>query len=154
MKDVKTNRESVQEKTEELNLNKQKFNGCIIVFISIIVFVVIGIYAMKILDHVPQKIDSQIKGEYTIKLYSTSSPVWPFGPQDCRIVLTRNNKNISIIDFELRNDGKSMNEHNWKVNWENDKVMVTIIGEEQKDEIYYLYYNGKTFQIEADMEQK
>ena len=141
---------------KESNLNKHKFNGCIklcfIAFISIIVFIVMGIFMMEFLDHIPRSIDSQINGQYIIKLYSTSSPEWPFGPQDGRISLTRNNKNISFIDFVLKNDGKSMNESNWKVNWENDKVMVTIIGEEQKDEIYYLYYNGQIFQIEANME--
>lgn len=69
--------------------------------------------------------------------------MWPFGPQNGRVVLKENKKTISTIDFLLSNDGKNMDYSNWKVDWKNDKVIVTIIGEEQKKETYYLYYNGE-----------
>ena len=76
-------------------------------------------------------------------MQATSSPDWPFGSQDGRIVLKdNNNKKISSVDFVLSNDGKSMCESNWKVDWNEESVIVTIMGEEQKDAIYTLYYNG------------
>lgn len=60
-----------------------------------------------------------------------------------RIVLKdNNNKKICSVDFSLSNDGKSMCESNWKVDWNDESVIVTIMGEEQSDALYTLYYNG------------
>ena len=36
-----------------------------------------------------------------------------------------------------------MDEDNWKVKWETDKVVITMMGEEQTDKIYILYYNDE-----------
>ncbi|MDO5150031.1 MAG: hypothetical protein Q4D76_11625 [Oscillospiraceae bacterium] len=57
------------------------------------------------------------------------------------------------INFELQNDGKGMDENNWKVEWKTDKVIVTITGEEQTDEIFFLYYNGETENATSDSSQ-
>ncbi|MDE6834482.1 MAG: hypothetical protein K2J39_09615 [Ruminococcus sp.] len=57
--------------------------------------------------------------------------------------MKNNSRKICKVDFVLFNDGKSMDEDNWKVKWETDKVIITIMGEEQTDEIYNLYYNGE-----------
>lgn len=35
-----------------------------------------------------------------------------------------------------------MCESNWKVDWSDESVIVTIMGEEQSDALYTLYYNG------------
>ena len=65
------------------------------------------------------------------------------GSQDGRIVLKdNNNKKICSVDFSLSNDGKSMCESNWNVEWSEESVIVTIMGEEQPDALYRLYYNG------------
>jgi len=66
-----------------------------------------------------------------------------FRKGDGRVVLKENKKTISTIDFLLSNEGKNMDYSNWKVDWKNDKVIVTIIGEEQKNETYYFYYDGE-----------
>lgn len=46
-----------------------------------------------------------------------------------------------------------MDENNWKVEWKTDKVIVTITGEEQTDEIFFLYYNGETENATSDSSQ-
>ena len=135
--------------------NKQKFisclKGCLILFLGIIIVIFGAIFAIGIIDHIPQIVDSQVNEEYAIELYSKSSPDWPFGPQDGKIVLKKNAKTICQVDFELWNDGKNMNQSNWKVDWKNDKAIVTIIGEEQKDEVYYLYYDGELPEMNSDL---
>ena len=68
-----------------------------------------------------------------------------------KIVLKKNAKTIGQVDFELWNDGKNMNQSNWKVDWKNDKAIVTIIGEEQQDEVYYLYYDGELSEMNSDL---
>ena len=65
--------------------------------------------------------------------------------------MIKNAKTICQVDFELWNDGKNMNQSNWKVDWKNDKAIVTIIGEEQKDEVYYLYYDGELSEMNSDL---
>lgn len=135
--------------------DKQKSSGCLkwclIVFIGIVILIVTGLLAIEILDHIPRIIDTQANEQYIIELKATSSPDFPFGSQDGRIVLKDNKKTISSIDFELRNDGKGMDAYNWKVDWKDDRVMVTIIGEEQQDELYCLYYNGDVSNLSSDL---
>lgn len=135
--------------------NNSKSNGCLkgclIAFIVFIGFIIIVIVGIKIVDHIPRKIAIQENGIYTLELQSTSSPVFPFGPQDGRIVFKENSKKKCKIDFVLSNDGKSMNEDNWNVEWKSDKAVVTIIGEEQKDEKYIIYYNGETESVDSDL---
>jgi len=137
--------------------NNQKsgggLKGCLIVFLVFVVLVIIGTLGAKIIDHIPREIAIQENGIYTVVLQATSSPVFPFGPQDGRIVLKENSKEISKIDFELSNDGKSMDKSNWKVEWASDKVAVTIMGEEQNDEKFILYYNGEIENANADLHE-
>ena len=141
--------------TSNPEVNKENNTGCakgyLTAVLGIIGFIIVCILAIQIVDHIPRNIDIQLNGNYTIELKATSSPDWPFGSQDGRIVLKGNNKTISSVDFQLRNDGKGMGDYNWTVDWKNDKVIVTIIGEEQKDEVYYIYYNGETTNITSDL---
>ena len=135
--------------------DKPKSSGflkwCLFVFIGIVILMVTGLLAIELLDHIPRIIDTQANDQYIIELKTTSSPDFPFGSQDGRIVLKENKKTISSIDFELRNDGKGMDACNWKVDWKDDRVMVTIIGEEQQDERYCLYYNGDVSDLSSDL---
>ena len=130
-----------------VNESKPRSHGCLIAFLIVLAVIIIHIAAIPVLieivDHIPRTKDAQTNGQYVVELQATSSPDWPFGSQDGRIVLKNNkNKKISSIDFSLSNDGKGMCESNWKVYWEEDGVIVTIMGEEQKDAVYTLYYNG------------
>ena len=127
--------------------SKPKSHGCLIAFLITFAVIILHIAAIPVLieivDHIPRTRDTQTNGQYVVELQATSSPDWPFGSQDGRIVLKdNNNKKICSVDFSLSNDGKSMCESNWKVDWSEESVIVTIMGEEQKDAVYTLYYNG------------
>ena len=131
----------------KVNESKPKSHGCLIAFLITLAVIIIHIAAIPVLieivDHIPRTKDTQTHGQYIVELQATSSPDWPFGSQDGRIVLKdNNNKKICSVDFSLSNDGKSMCESNWNVEWSEESVIVTIMGEEQKDAIYTLYYNG------------
>ncbi|MCI6582526.1 MAG: hypothetical protein PUB89_07950 [Oscillospiraceae bacterium] len=115
---------------------KSKNKGCIISAIVIILIPFLFFVGINIIDKIPRTIDIQKNNTYTIELQAIGSPEWSFGPQDGRIVLKKDNKIIEKEKFLLRNDGKKMDEYNWKVSWKNDLVTVTIIGEEQEDETY------------------
>lgn len=119
--------------------------GLIITIAVTIGLIILGVITIKIIDHIPRTIDEQSTDGYTIYLQATSSPDFPFGSQDGRIVLKDDkDKKICKVDFRLSNDGKGMTAYNWSVEWKDEEVIVTIIGEEQEDEIYHLYYNGET----------
>ncbi len=131
----------------KVNESKPKSHGCLIAFLITLAVIIIHIAAIPVLieivDHIPRTRDTQTNGQYVVELQATSSPDWPFGSQDGRIVLKdNNNKKICSVDFSLSNDGKSMCESNWKVEWSEESVIVTIMGEEQKEAVYTLYYNG------------
>ena len=131
----------------KVNESKPKSHGCLIAFLITFAVIILQIAAIPVLieivDHIPRTKDTQTNGQYVVELQATSSPDWPFGSQDGRIVLKdNNNKKICSVDFSLSNDGKSMCEFNWKVDWSEESVIVTIMGEEQKDAVYTLYYNG------------
>lgn len=113
-----------------------------IIIISVIVCLpIVALLGTKIDSCIPKTVDSKEYGVYKIKLQTLGSPDWPFGSQEGRFVLKKGLKTISKTEFTLRNDGKNMNSSNWKVEWNNDKVIVTIIGEEQSDIEYICYYN-------------
>lgn len=131
----------------KVNESKTKSHGCLIAFLITFAVIILHIVAIPVLieivDHIPRTKDTQTNGQYVVELQATSSPDWPFGSQDGRIVLKdNNNKKICSVDFSLSNDGKSMCESNWNVEWSEESVIVTIMGEEQKDAVYTLYYNG------------
>lgn len=115
---------------------KSKNKGCIISAIVIILIPFLFFVGINIIDKIPRTIDIQKNNTYTIELQAFGSPEWSFGQQDGRIVLKKDNKIIEKEKFLLRNDGKKMDEYNWKVSWKKDLVTVTIIGEEQEDETY------------------
>lgn len=82
-------------------------------------------------------------GEYKITLEAIGEPDWPFGASSGRLILEKNNDKISQIDFQLRNDGGSIDRDCWKVIWYDEYVEVILSGEEQLDEQIILYFNGE-----------
>lgn len=132
---------------KSVNESKPKSHGCLIAclitFAALILHIAAIPFLIEIVDHIPRTMDTQTNGQYVVELQATSSPDWPFGSQDGRIVLKdNNNKKICSVDFSLSNDGKSMCESNWEVDWSDESVIVTIMGEEQPDALYRLCYNG------------
>ncbi|MBO6232118.1 MAG: hypothetical protein J6O50_16280 [Ruminiclostridium sp.] len=90
----------------------------------------------------PKTVDTSVSGEYTAELLAVSEPDWPFGSQEGRLVLKKNGWTVCEQDFTLHNDGKNMGSSNWSVAWDGEKAAVTIMGEEQSDALYYMYYTG------------
>ncbi len=136
---------SVDDETKD-NKSDSCLKSCLSTFLIfaglfILLFILI-IVSINIIDHIPRTIASEEYNNYTVELQATSSPEF-FGSQNGRIVLKDGSKKICKVNFVLSNDGKNMCEYNWKVKWETDKVVVTIMGEEQTDEIHILYYNGE-----------
>lgn len=81
-------------------------------------------------------------GKYKLILQAIGEPDWPFGSASGRLILKEDKNKISQIDFELRNDGASINSNCWKVIWYDDCVEVILSGEEQDNEQIILYFNG------------
>lgn len=81
-------------------------------------------------------------GAYQLTLQAVGEPDWPFGSASGQLVLREGKYKISQMDFELRNDGKSINSSCWEVIWYEDYVEVILSGEEQFDEQVILYFDG------------
>lgn len=122
---------------------ENKSGGCLILFLTVAGIFLLMIFSIYIIEHTPRTVATDSYNNYTLELQAKSSPDFPFGSQDGRIILKSGSKKICREDFILSNDGKNMDEDNWSIKWETDKVVVTITGEEQSDEIYTLYYNGE-----------
>lgn len=101
----------------------------------------LAILGIEVYDRIPRTVDSCAHGEYTAVLQALGSPTLTFGSQDGRFILKKGSKAVSKTEFTLSNDGKNMDSSNWEVNWCEDKVIITMIGEEQEDEEYICYYN-------------
>ncbi len=135
----------------EQNMQQPKNGGgwCSVIFGCLIAFVfVAGGAGLLIIDALfsykgpSETIDQKTNGAYCVMLIADGSPEWPFGPQDGRILLERDGSKIAEASFSLANDGKYMGADNWRVEWQEDAVLVTISGEEQPDEQLMLYYAG------------
>ena len=113
---------------------------CLLTTLIIIGVIVIIVVTAKIEESIPKKIDSKTNDNYEVVLYAIGSPGWPFGPQEGKVVLRNQSEKINEVNFTLHNDGKNMGEGNWKVDWKEDRVIVTIIGEEQSDQNIVMYY--------------
>ena len=114
--------------------------GCLLTVLIIIGVIVLCLVTYKIVESIPKIIDNKTNDIYEVELYAKGSPIWPFGPQDGKVVLSNQSGKIYEVDFTLHNDGKIMDESNWKVDWKEDRVIVTIIGEEQSDQNIVMYY--------------
>lgn len=93
-------------------------------------------------------------GKYELTLQAVGEPDWPFGSASGRLVLKEGKDKISHTDFELHNDGGSINSSCWDVTWYEDYVEIILSGEEQFDEQVILYFDGtKDIQQLADIEE-
>lgn len=83
-----------------------------------------------------------VNGDYELLFQSVGEADMPFGNSHARLVLKNKGKDIIKYKFVVANDGKNLCSDNWKVTWNDDTVDVLIIGEEQKDILYSLTYEG------------
>lgn len=92
----------------------------------------------------PRVIASSISpdGKYALTFIETDSPLF-FGSSKVRILLEKSKKERQELNTEISNDGKYLDEENWKVTWKKDYVEVLLIGEEQGDENLRFYFIDK-----------
>ena len=142
-----------------VNESKPKPHGCLIAclitFAALILHIAAIPFLIEIVDHIPRTKDTQTNTGPTkiitrvdsstklnVNLNTQNILLRDMGYTFDAVLKDNNNKKICSVDFSLSNDGKSMCESNWKVDWNDESVIVTIMGEEQSDALYTLYYNG------------
>lgn len=82
--------------------------------------------------------------DYYLEMYQIGEPTFPFGETKCRLILKKDDEEISHLDFSIHNDGASVRvEENIAVRWNEDNVTVVACGEEQERETYILFFDGR-----------
>lgn len=129
---------------------KAVFQAYIILFGVFVIIAAIFIIAVTVVND-NHTVDSEDYQNYSVELISKGAP-FSFGPESGKVTLFGDESDklfmkkshivICSADFILANDGVPMSEENWKVNWKDDCVEITITGDEQEDEIFEMYYNG------------
>lgn len=132
-----------------------KFILCIICAM-VLIALIFWICLSYVTDYKKTTCDTSVSpdGQYELLLQAVGEPDWPFGSASGQIVLKEGKDKISQIDFELQNDGKSINSSCWEVTWYEDYVEIILSGEEQFDEQVILYFDGtKDIQQLTDTEE-
>lgn len=81
-------------------------------------------------------------GKYSLTMQAVGEPLF-FGPADGQFILKKGEKRISKVKFSLSNDGGNISQDTWYVTWKKNQVEIIIYGEEQNDEQFLLFYDGK-----------
>ena len=113
----------------------------IVVFLSFVVY--IGFWTLFFIDSKRSKLIFREKNEnkeYELIVYEIGS-TFPYSPSNMKLELKYNNELVDTKEFIISNDGKALSkELNFKIEWTEDKVIVTAMGEEQDDEIIEIDY--------------
>lgn len=124
----------------------KKFLKAILCFIGLICAVVLvcGLSISYITNDRKVTVDTSNSpdGQYELVLQAVGEPDWPFGSASGRLVLKEGKDKVSEKDFELQNDGGSINSNCWAVTWYEDHAEIILSGEEQSDEQVILYFDG------------
>ena len=83
-------------------------------------------------------------GQYELLFQQIGEPDWPFGYTHAGLVLKDESKTVAKLSFDVANDGGIIDAENWNVTWKESYVEAVISGEEQNDNQFILYFNGKT----------
>lgn len=119
-------------------------------FISISALVILAILAIGLYLVTRPRLIAESSSEdkkYCLSFIETDSPAF-FGSSEVRIELRSNGRERTErqeINTSIANDGKHLDETNWRVNWKKDHVEVILMGEEQGDEIINIYYIQMNF---------
>ncbi len=111
-----------------------KIIKCVLIISSIclLAFVILFLAAFYYEEELKIKpVDTQTSpnGEYTLYLQQVGTPSWPFGPVGGKIVLKKDGKTIDKYKTLVYSDGANLSEYSWDVEWFDDKVVITIRGE-------------------------
>ena len=94
------------------------------------------------------------EGTYEAVLQAVGDPAWPFGSAPGRLVLKKDGRTLSKTDIEIANDGGRINDGNWKAAWRDDRVEITLSGQEQYDELVKMYYGGQVVSLRHSMARR
>lgn len=111
--------------------------------LCITVLCFVGIFYYLIVFKV-SNVDTSVSsdGEYSLTMQAVGEPLF-FGPADGQFILKKGEKRISKVKFSLSNDGGNISRDTWHVIWKKNQVEIVIYGEEQNDEQFLLFYDGK-----------
>lgn len=118
----------------------------LIIFTTIIISV--GIYIGQCVYKIEYRLTDKGEelspdGKYAVLFQMVGEPDWPFGATTVRVTVraVENNEKIKVIQTDIQDDGAVLREYNWNVLWEEDDVIITLIGSEQEDKVYEVMLN-------------
>ena len=111
--------------------------------LCITVLFFVGIFYYLIVFKV-SNVDTSVSsdGEYSLTMQAVGEPLF-FGSADGQFILKKGEKRISKVKFSLRDDGGNISQDTWHVTWKKNQVEIIIYGEEQNDEQFLLFFDGK-----------
>lgn len=129
------------ENTKKHTVGKIILGGLILIATLVLIIVCGIIYITRYKIH---NIDSKSSpdGLHEIMLQQVGDPDFPFGYTHARIILKNESDTITKYKFDVANDGGNISENAWHVIWQDDYVEIIVVGEEQYDQQYDLYYDG------------
>ena len=112
-----------------------------IIIVIVTVIAIVAIFAMNSVTSVKKqeitKLDeiSSPDNKYIIVINQVGYPI-SFDSHNVKIQLINNetNEEIKVIEEDISNDGKNLTSENWGVEWLEEEVVITLIGEEQNNE--------------------
>lgn len=130
----------------------KRFLRVILCFAGLIcaVVLILGISISYVTNYKKVTVDTSNSpdGQYELVLQAVGEPDWPFGSASGQLVLKKGKNEVAETDFELHNDGGSINSSCWKVTWYEDYVEIILSGEEQFDEQVILNF-GEIFKDDS-----
>ena len=89
-------------------------------------------------------------GKYKLLFQQVGDPDWPFGHTHARLVLKDEAETIAKYSFDIADDGANACSDLCQVTWKAAQVEAVISGKEQNDNLYILFFNGKTDSNQLD----
>lgn len=119
----------------------EKKKRIIIAIVTVVVIAIIAIIAMNLATSVKNKEITKLDeitspdNNYLIVINQVGYPI-SFDSHNVKIQLIDNktNEEIKVIEEDISNDGKNLTSDNWEVEWFEEDVVITLIGEEQNNE--------------------
>ena len=114
------------------------------IIIVVVTVIVVGLVAIFAMDSITSAKNQEITkldeiaspdNKYMVVINQVGYPI-SFDSHNVKIQLIDNktNEEIKVIEEDIRNDGKSLTSENWEVEWFEEDVVITLIGEEQNNE--------------------
>ena len=114
------------------------------IIIVVVTVIVVGLVAIFAMDSITSAKNQEITkldeitspdNNYLIVINQVGYPI-SFDSHNVKIQLIDNktNEEIKVIEEDISNDGKNLTSDNCEVEWFEEDVVITLIGEEQNDE--------------------